>query len=50
MREIAETLAAVGVNVYTFHPESAPGAYEFSLAPTPILKAADGAYRLLQRG
>lgn len=41
LREIAETLMSVGVTPYTFHPESAPGCYEMSLAPVPMLKAAD---------
>ncbi|KAI9008690.1 hypothetical protein DFJ74DRAFT_711784 [Hyaloraphidium curvatum] len=41
VREIVDTLASVGITPYTFHPESAPGAYEVSLAPVPMLRAAD---------
>ncbi|KXS13215.1 glutamine synthetase/guanido kinase [Gonapodya prolifera JEL478] len=41
LTELCETLQDLGIEVYTFHPESGNGQYELSLGPAPMLRAAD---------
>ena len=48
-REFLERMAGVGVDVEAFHTELGYGMYEFTLAPKPVLQAADDAFRAKMR-
>ena len=48
IEEIVEAIEEQGLVVAQFHPESGPGQWEISLAPLPLLAAADGIVALRQ--